>query len=524
MDDSLVEYGFRRVIITVIAITCALLEIIDTSIVNVALPSVAGNLDASVSEITWVIAAYAIANVIVVPMSGWFSMRFGRRNYFAFSIALFTLASLACGQATNLWELVIFRFIQGSGGGALLATSQTILTETYPKEQRGLSTAIFGMGVIIGPTLGPPLGGWITDNYSWPYIFYVNIPLGIIACLLTLQYLRNPKFEGGVKARNASIDWLGIGLLTLGVGALQLVLEKGQEEDWFNKDYILFAAIASFLGIFCFVWREFSIDHPVVDLRVLKNRNLAVGTLLSFILGFGLYGSTLVIPQFAQYILGFTATQAGLLFIPASLTTGFMMPVVGTLVGKGVRPNILLAFGFTGFFVFCFWMYVTLTPQTGQSDLFWPLIARGFCLGFLFIPVTVLSLSTLKGKEIADGAAFTGMMRQLGGSFGIAIITTYLVRRQQNIRSSVVQHLNLNDPNVSGRLAQTKGFLMSKGYSPDIAYNMALKIMDLSVLKQTNVLAYMQVFIALGIFFIICVPFTLMVKQARAKVDTSMAH
>jgi DHA2 family multidrug resistance protein len=524
MDEDLVEYGFRRVIITVICIVCALLEIVDTSIVNVALPNMAGNLDASFSEITWVIAAYAIANVIVVPMSGWFSRKFGRRNYFAVSIAIFTVASLMCGQATNLWELVAFRFIQGCGGGALLATSQTILTESYPKAKRGLSTAIFGMGVIIGPTLGPPLGGWITDNFSWPYIFYVNLPLGIAACILTLQFVRSPKFEGGMALRNAPIDWLGIGLLALGVGALQLVLEKGQEEDWFNKDYILIAGILSFLGIFFFVWREFSTPHPVVDLRVLKNRNLAIGTALSFILGFGLYGTTLVIPQFAQYILGFSATQAGLLFIPASLTTGLMMPVVGTLIGKGIKSSYLLTIGFSVFFIFCFWMYLTLTPQSGESDLFWPLIARGFGLGFLFIPVINLSLSTLKGKEIADGAAFTGMMRQLGGSFGIAIITTYLIRREQNIRNSVVQHLNINDPNVSGRLASTKALLMSKGYSSDIASNMALRIMDLDVIKQTNVLAYMQVFIALGIFFLLCIPFTLMVKQAKEKVDTSMAH
>jgi len=521
-EESLIEYGARRYIITVTVILCALLEIVDTSIVNVALRDMAGNLDASTQEITWVISAYAIANVIVVPMSTWLSSKFGRRNYFAFSIALFTLASFLCGQATGLWELVAFRFLQGAGGGALLATSQTILTESYPANERGKATAIYGMGVIIGPTLGPPLGGWIIDNSSWPYIFYVNIPIGIIATILTLQFIKSPKF-GAVSTSN-SIDWYGILLLAAGVGSLQFVLEKGQEADWFSAEYITIFTIIAFFGIFFFIWRELIAKNPVVELRVLKNPTLALGTGLSFILGFGLYGSTLVIPLFVQTNLGFSATQAGLIFIPSSIATGFTMPFIGRAIGGGVSSKFLMTTGFAVFFAFCTWMYFTLTPQTGQGDFFWPLMIRGVGLGFLFIPVTNLALSTLKGREIGQGAAFTAMMRQLGGSFGTAIITTYLFRRQSSVRSSVVQHLNANDLEVQSRLNGMKNLFMSRGYAPNVAQDQAYKILDLQVNQQVSVISYMQVFIALGIFFAICIPVILMIRSGKQKIGPALAH
>src|SRR5580698_1963288 len=232
-QDSLVEYGSRRVIITITAIICTLLEIIDTTIVNVALNDMRGNLGATLTEVAWVITAYAIGNVIIVPMTSWLSQQFGRRNYFAASIMIFTVCSFLCGNATGIWELVTFRFLQGLGGGALLVTSQTIITESYPVEKRGMAQAIYGMGVIIGPTLGPPLGGYIVDHFSWPNIFYINIPIGVIATLLTLQYVRSPKY--GEKKRGSEIDWLGIGLLAITVGSLQYVLEKGQDDDWFNS-------------------------------------------------------------------------------------------------------------------------------------------------------------------------------------------------------------------------------------------------------------------------------------------------
>ena len=290
--NSLVEYGSRRVIITITAILCALLEIVDTTIVNVAITDMRGSLGATLTEIGWVITAYAIGNVIIVPMTSWLSQQFGRRNYFAASIMIFTVFSFLCGNATGIWELVIFRFLQGVGGGALLVTSQTIITESYPLEKRGMAQAIYGLGVIIGPTLGPPLGGYIIDHFSWPYIFYINIPIGIVATLLTLQFVKSPKYFE--KTLRSQIDFLGIALLMIAVGSLQYVLEKGHDDDWFNDNIIILLSVTAVLGLFFFIWRELTYKNPIVELRVLKNGNLRVGTIMSFLLGFGLYGLPLL--------------------------------------------------------------------------------------------------------------------------------------------------------------------------------------------------------------------------------------
>ncbi|HPE83616.1 MAG TPA: DHA2 family efflux MFS transporter permease subunit, partial [Aequorivita sp.] len=323
-EDSLVEYGARRVIITITAVLCALLEIIDTTIVNVALNDMRGSLGATLTDIAWVITAYAIANVIVIPMTSWLSKQFGRRNYFAASIVIFTLASFFCGNASNIWELVAFRFIQGLGGGALLVTAQTIITESYPMAKRGMAQAIYGMGVIVGPTLGPPLGGYLVDNFSWPYIFYINIPIGIVATLLTLAYVRSPKY--GEKLKVNQVDWWGILFLASFIGSLQFVLEHGQQDDWFNDSLITGLSVLSLFGLIAFIWREMVYENPIVNLQVLKNNNLRIGTIYTFILGFGLYGTTFIIPIYTQSILGWTATDAGLLLIPSSITTGLMMP------------------------------------------------------------------------------------------------------------------------------------------------------------------------------------------------------
>src|SRR3970040_1062638 len=282
-EDDLVEYGFRRVIITLTAVLCALLEIVDTTIVNVALTNMRGNLGATLTDVAWVITAYAIANVIVIPMTSWLSQQFGRRNYFAVSIIIFTVASFLCGNATNIWELVAFRFIQGLGGGALLVTAQTIITESYPIAKRGMAQAIYGMGVIVGPTLGPPLGGYLVDHFSWPYIFYINIPLGIIAAILSFTFVRSPKY--GEKLKTNQVDWWGIFLLTAFIGSLQYVLEHGQQDDWFNNKTIVVLSTISLFGLILFIWRELTYKHPIVNLSVLKDGNLRIGVLMCFILG-----------------------------------------------------------------------------------------------------------------------------------------------------------------------------------------------------------------------------------------------
>lgn len=519
---SLVEYGSRRVIITITAIICALLEIVDTTIVNVALNDMRGNLGATMTEVGWVITAYAIGNVIIVPMTSWLSQQFGRRNYFAASIMLFTLCSFLCGNATGIWELVAFRFLQGIGGGALLVTSQTIITESYPPEKRGMAQAIYGLGVIIGPTLGPPLGGYIVDHFSWPYIFYINIPLGVIATLLTLQFVRSPKYSE--KSSRKDIDWLGIGLLAITVGSLQYVLERGQDDDWFNSANIIILTITAVFGFFFFIWRELRFRNPIVELRVLKNGNLRVGTILSFILGFGLYGSTFIIPLYTQATLGWTAQQSGMLMIPAALTTAFMMPIIGQLLQKGVPQQYLVALGMLLFFGYSFWGYKILTPDTGADNFFWMLIVRGLGMGMLFIPITTLALSTLKGQQIGQGASFTGMMRQLGGSFGVATITTFLARKNMVHRSTLVSDLSVNSSTVQHRIEGMQHMFMSKGMAPNAALKAAYQVMDYGVTKQAAVLSYMDAFLYLGILFLICIPFVLVVKGNRGKkIDMSEA-
>jgi DHA2 family multidrug resistance protein len=514
-QDSLVEYGSRRVIITLTAITCTLLEIIDSTIVNVALNDMRGNLGATLTEVAWVITAYAIGNVIIIPMTSWLSSQFGRKNYFAASIMIFTACSFLCGNANGIWELVFFRFLQGLGGGALLATSQTIITEAYPPEKRGMAQAIYGLGVIVGPTLGPPLGGYIVDHFSWPYIFYINIPIGVIATLLTLQFVRNPNY--GKKSAIADIDWLGIFLLAASIGSLQYVLEKGQDDDWFADKYIILFSCITVLSGFFFIWRETVFRNPIVNLRVLKNGNLRVGTVLTFILGFGLYGSTFIIPIYTQGTLGWTAQQSGMLMVASSVTTAFMMPIIGQLLQKGIPQQFLVSFGMLFFAAFCFWGYKILTNDTGSEAFFWMLVVRGAGMAMLFIPITTLSLSTLKGAEIGQGVSFTGMMRQVGGSFGVAIITTFMARQNMEHRSDLVSKLSVNNPDVQNRLNILQHGFMSKGMQPDIAMRSAYKALDYSVTVQSNVQTYMDVFYYLGIIFIICIPFVLLVKRGKKK-------
>ncbi len=520
-QDSLVEYGARRAIVTVTAILCALLEIVDTTIVNVALNDMKGNLGATLSEIGWIITAYAIGNVIVVPMTSWLSQQFGRRNYFAVSILLFTVCSFLCGNATTMWELILFRFLQGVGGGALLVTSQTIITESWPVEKRGMSQAIYGLGVIIGPTLGPPLGGYIVEHFSWPYIFYINIPIGIVAFMLTLQFVRSPKYAE--KKSTSEIDWWGIILLSIAVSSLQFVLERGQEDDWFNSPTITILIVTAILGFYFFIWRELTCKNPIVELRVLKNGNLRIGTILSFIMGFGLYGSTFIIPLYLQNSLGWNAQQAGMIMIPAALMTAVMMPIIGQLLQRGIKPQFIAALGMFLFFLYSLWGHNILTPDTSKEAFFWMLMLRGVAMGMLFIPVTTMALSTLKGQEIGQGAAFTGMMRQLGGSFGIALITTFMTMSNASHRNDMLHHITADNLNIQQKLQGLQQRFISSGMPVDQAKAAAYKMIDGTVMQQAVVLTYMDVFLYIGLMFLVCVPFILMIRSGDKKLNMAEA-
>lgn len=512
-QDSMIEFGTRRTLIVITCVLCALLEIVDTTIVNVALNDMRGNLGATLSEVGWVVTAYAIANVIVVPMTSWLSAQFGRRNYFVASIIIFTIASFLCGNATNIWELVGFRFLQGLGGGALLVTSQTIMTESFPREKRGMAQALYGMGVIVGPTLGPPLGGYITEHFGWSFIFYINIPLGIIAVIMALQFVRSPMYS--VRKKLNEIDWFGIVLLAVSVSALQFLLERGQEEAWFASGQIVIAAIAAALGLYLFIWRELVAKNPIVELRVLQNGNLRIGTILSFILGFGLYSSTFIVPLYTQTILGWTPTQSGMLMVPAAIVTGLCMPIMGRILQTGVPQQYLVAFGMMLFAGFSFVGYSILTPSTGADSFNTMLIIRGVGMAFLFVPITTLSLSTLRGQEIGQGAAFTGMARQLGGSFGIALVTTLLTRFSAQHRGNLIPNIDVTKPEVAARISAIQNKYMAAGFSPSNALKVAYQSLEGMVGRQAIILSYMDIFYYLGFMFLLCIPIVLMIKSQK---------
>jgi DHA2 family multidrug resistance protein len=513
------ETGARKWIIVITVVLASLLELIDSTVVNVALTQIMGNLGGTLEDVAWVVTAYAVANVIIVPMTGWLSSKFGRRNYFAFSIVLFTLSSFFCGHAHSIWELVAFRFIQGIGGGALLSTSQAILMETFKPEEAGMANAIFGLGVIAGPTIGPTLGGWITDNFSWPWIFYINVPLGIIATLLTLAFIRDSKHERAI----AGIDWWGIFLLVTGIGALQIVLERGQAEDWFNTPYIVVLTFVSAVSLVGFVWWELTTEHPVVDLRILKNRSLSIGMLFTFILGFGLFASVFVFPIFIQNLLGFTAEQTGLILLPGSLMTAFMMPFIGIMMKKGVPPNLMAGVGFVLFFISTTLLSHS-TLVSGKGDFWWPLIFRGLGLSFLFVPLTTLALSSLRGKDIAQGAGLNNMMRQLGGSFGIAIMTTFISKRIALHRVNLLPNMSPLNNAYTERLNGIVASFMAKGYSLVDAQHMADKALEGALVRQSMLLSYMDAFYIVGIFFLICIPLLVFQKVNKNAAIPQGAH
>ncbi len=519
--NSLIEHGARRYIITVTVVLCTLLELIDTTVVNVATTTLMGNLGATLSEVSWVIASYAIANVIIVPMSGWLSSQFGRKYYFAGSVALFTFASLMCGLSGSIWTLVFWRFVQGIGGGALFATSQTILKEIYPPEKIGMAMAMFGMGVILGPTIGPFLGGYLVYNYTWPVIFFVNIPIGILATFLTLTYIRDNPFE---KKTNTGIDWLGIFLLIVGIGSLQLILEQGETNDWFESNYIISFTMLAVVGIVGFIVRELTAENPIVDLRVLAKGNVAIGTIMNFILGFILFGSVFIYPIYMQRFLGFTAQMSGSMFIPGAMLSGMLMPLVGTLLSKGTPPKFMITGGFLITAIFVFWSSFIFTANTGKEAMFWPLIVRGLGLAFLFVPLSGLTLGGLNGKDVGQASGISNMIRQIGGSMSVAIVGVLNERLSAGHRADILDHVTTGNPLTTERLAGTKAALMSMTSDADKAAQQALAFLDYNINKQASILTYIDIFHYMTVFVLVSVPLVLFAKTYKLNKDDLGGH
>jgi len=498
-------------------ITSTIIELIDTTIVNVSINTMSGNLGAALEDTAWVITSYAIANVIVIPMTSFLAEKIGRKQYYIGSILLFTLASALCGFSHNLWELVAFRFFQGIGGGALLSTSQSILFETFPVKERGTASGIFSLGIIIGPSIGPVLGGYIVDNLSWQWIFYVNIPIGLLAAILSYIYLKPTKRS--VDERR--IDWLGIALLTVGVGSLQVVLERGQTDDWFSATYILVLSIVAALCLTVLVWWELRIRFPVINLRVLKSTTLSISAIMTFVLGFGLFSAVFVFPLYTQRIIGYSAFQTGTMLLPGTLLAAMVSPFLGKLLQSGLRPQYLIIMGF-GFSAIFGYLMSKSNLETGGAYFFIPLLFRGVGAALLIVPLTALAVSELKPADIPQGAALNNMMRQMGGSFGIALINTYIAHRAADNRTSLITKITATDNATQTRMQSFIQNFMAHGANYMRAAQQAIGALESTVVRQTFLLSYMDAFLLLAILNACCIPLVLITIKKRTAVKTNV--
>ncbi|GAB3982968.1 DHA2 family efflux MFS transporter permease subunit [Spirosoma terrae] len=517
------QSAFGRWIVVITAVSAAIMELIDTSIVNVGLNDIAGNLGATIEDVSWVVTSYAIANVIVIPMTSFLQRYFGRKNYYIASIILFTLASYGCGFASDLWTLVFFRFLQGVGGGALLSTSQGLMYDAFPPSQRATASALFGMGIVLGPTLGPTLGGYIIDNYHWSWMFYINVPIGIIAVLLSLTFIEKKPDEIGINRKAIHIDQLGILFLALGIGSLQYVLERGEADDWFDDSAIRWLSAVAAFTIPAFLWWELrGTKEPVVDLRVMKNRNLLVGSILVVIVGYGLFTSVLLYPLFAQRIVGLTATQTGKLLIPGGLVTLPMFAITGRMLAKGVSPRLIVALGYVAFGSFCFIMS-TYNMDASNGDFIFALIIRGIGLAFVNVPLINQSVSTLEPRQLPTGIAIVNMMRQIGGAFGVAITNTYVTQRTAVHRGDLVANLQPGDPTLVERLNMMSQGLAAKGINALDAVSGAYKNLDLIISKQALMVSYLDTFRLAGLFFVVSFPLLFLLKSKKMDAATAKA-
>lgn len=506
-------------------ITAAIMEVLDTTIINVALPEMAGNLGATIQEIAWVSTGYILSNVVVLPITAFLTATFGRRNYLTASIVIFIIASFMCGVSHSLGELVLWRVVQGAGGAALLSTAQATIRQIFPREQQGLVQAIFLLGIIVAPTLGPTLGGWITDNYTWNWCFFINVPIGIVSAFLVFTFLKDPP---GHERRTGPVDFFGIGLLAVGLASLQYVLEQGGEKDWFNDPLIVRLAIASGVCLAVMFWWEMSPRNkaPVVDFHVLKNRELSAGLFLFISLGFGLYGGVYLFPLFAQNLLGFTPTTTGLELMPGGIGTAISALICGRIL-NGPKPLVdprLLIFVGVGIFVISMWSMAHLTTAAGEPDVRWALLIRGFGLGFLFTPINNAVYASVNPKEAQQASGLINLARQLGGSFGIAILGTYLSNRIAMHRVDLITHVYSGNPALEQRLQMLKANFVTHGMSVDMAQQAAYAQINRMVMRQATMLSYNDSWMLILIAFVCTAPAVLLLRKPKGKVVAVDSH
>jgi DHA2 family multidrug resistance protein len=489
-----------------------LIEIIDTSVVNVSLDHIRGSLSAGIDESTWTITSYLVSNAIVIPMSGWLGRMFGRKRYFIFSIALFTVSSFLCGSAWNLQSLVFFRIMQGLGGGGMQPMSQAILLETFPPAQHGMAMAVFGIGIMFGPIVGPLLGGWITDNWSWHWIFYVNVPIGIISILMMIFFIEDPHY---LKRAKVKIDYWGLVFLAVGLGCLQIVLDKGQQDNWFSSDFIFRMSVISAVSLLMFLVVEYFAEHPIVNLRTFKNISFSTGNVVMFFVFFNLFASIVLLPIFLQTLMGYTATLSGLVLGPGGLATLLSMPIVGRLVTK-VNPKGLLTFGI----ITCAFSTYLMSQFNINADfitLSIPRVILGIGMGFTFIPLTTLTLSTIPREEMGNATSIYNLLRNLGGSFGVAFVTTMIARRAQFHQVRLVDHLTPFD--IPYRLAASHGAQMLKYNGvPDAATGYGgLGLIYRGLMRQAAMLSFNDAFFILCIMMSCVLPLVLLMRKGKGR-------
>ena len=503
---------FNPWLIAVVVALAAFMEVLDTSIANVALPHIAGDLGASNDESTWVLTSYLAANAIVLPISGWLAGRFGRKRFFMTCIMLFTASSLLCGAAPSLGMLIIFRALQGVGGGGLQPMAQAILADTFPPQKRGLAFALYGITAVIAPTVGPTMGGWITDNYSWRWIFYINLPVGILTLFLVLRMLEDPPYLKLQRTARARLDYVGVGLLAVGVAALQIMLDKGQEDDWFGSRFITTLAVTAAVCLVSLVIWEWRHKAPILDVKMFKNFNFAASNLMMFILGVLYFASLVMVPQLLQTLMGYTATLAGLVLSGSGLVLLFEMPLVGQLTSK-YPAKYIMAFGWLCMAAGMYYSAIRVDLLISFSFASWLRIAQAFALGFLFVPIT---LSAYVGLPVEKSNAIAGMinfMRNIGSSVGTSLVTTLLARRAQFHQTVLVVHANNFDPNFRNALSRLAAQLVHSGTSVADAQRKAQAMLYQNLQAQAQTLAYIDTFKVLAVGAAVMFVLTFLLKK-----------
>jgi DHA2 family multidrug resistance protein len=497
-------------IIAIAVMFSTFMEVLDTTVVNVSLPHIAGSLSASIDEATWALTSYLVANAIILPMTGWLASMFGRKRLLILSVVGFTAASFLCGLAPTLGSLIFFRILQGATGGALQPLSQAVLLEAFPPQDRGKAMGFWGLGIVVAPILGPVLGGWLTDTYSWRWVFYINIPVGIASIVMTKLYIFDPPY---LRAESRKVDYWGIGMLAVGIGALQFVLDKGQQEDWFSSSMITTLAVLSAVTIVALIYHELTTDNPIVDLRVFKERSYAVGVFLMTVLGFVLFGSMVLLPIMLQTLLGYPPLQAGIAMAPRGLGSFIMMPLTGLMTGR-FDPRKLLAVGLVLGGSTLVWLG-QLNLQAGYWDIFWPQLIQGAGMSLLFVPLTTVAMDPIPREKMGYATSLFNLMRNIGGSVGIAVTGTMLARRQQSMTS--VLGSNVTEFSAPARMMfdQMRGAFMAAGADAATASQRAYAALFGMVQRQASIVSFVTLFQLLGIVFLAMLPLILLMKRPR---------